>query len=283
MFFLNNHQLTVSILDPVADRERLGPRFCTGGYIYQVEDAQYGPLFSGPEFPAAFPSVINGQGLPEVFQFTLYEHEDEIEAEKLIIGVGAVDKRDPNLPYQLFTNAQTKDFCIWQIAQNENSLRMETTQAYKKWALHLTRDVRLEDRTLTITTQLQNAGGTPLPFRWFAHPFFPINADGQCCRFLMPASLPDNPAFAIKARGALIMNSNYNWREGYFQLLENCRNEKFTALQQHPRLGQIHVKGDFPLAKVAIWANDRTFSFEPFYEDVVPAEHERRWSLAYHF
>jgi hypothetical protein len=53
------------------------------------------------------------------------------------------------------------------------------------------------------------------------------------------------------------------------------------AIQLHPQLEQIHVRGNFPLSKVAIWANDRTFSFEPFYEDIVPTGHEKRWALSY--
>jgi hypothetical protein len=54
------------------------------------------------------------------------------------------------------------------------------------------------------------------------------------------------------------------------------------AIQLHPQLEQIHVTGDSPLSKVAIWANDRTFSFEPFYEEIVPANQEKVWALSYH-
>jgi hypothetical protein len=282
MFHLRNRYLTVPVLDPVADRDRLGPRYCTGGYIFQVEDAKHGPLFSGPEFPAERPAVVNGQGLPEVFQFTLYDDEREIEEEKLIIGVGLVDKRDPAQPYHLFANAHTKEFCDWRIDQNEKCIRMETAQAHKKWALQLAKEVWLVDRMITSYTRLRNTGAAPVPFRWFAHPFFPLNPGWECCRFLMPAKLPDNPAYFINSAGLVQMNRGYNWQEGYFQLLENCQGKKFMAIQLHPQLEQIDVIGDFPLAKVAIWANDRTFSFEPFYEDLVPVGHEKVWAVAYH-
>lgn len=283
MFYLRNQHLTVLLLDPIHDQNRLGPRFCAGGYIYQIEDTARGPLFSGPEFPAEPPAVVNGQGLPEVFQFTLYEDEREIEGEKLIIGVGIVDKREPHLPYNLFTNSQTKSFCPWQITFNESSIRMETTQSYKQWALQLAREVRLEGRTVSSLTQIKNLGATAMTFRWFAHPFFPLNPDWRCSEFLMPMHLPANPAYTITAQNCLQMNPAHNWREGYFQLLENCQNEKFTAIQFHPQLGRLLVAGDFPLLKVAIWANDRTFSFEPFYQDVMAAGEEKRWKLMYHF
>jgi galactose mutarotase-like enzyme len=182
----------------------------------------------------------------------------------LIIGVGIVEKRERQLPYDLFKNAQTKTYCSWQISQNARSIRMLTTQAYKKWALDLEREILLDHRVITITTRLQNTGSTPLPFRWFAHPFFLLNADWQCCRFLMPAQLPENPAFFTNANGFVEMRDHHNWPEGYFQVLEGCEGEKFSAIQLHARLGQMQVRGDFPLSKVAIWANDRTFSFEPF-------------------
>ena len=282
MFYLRNPHLTVAVLDPIVDRDRLGPRFCTGGYIYQVEDVKYGPLFSGPEFPAERPAVVNGQGLPEVFQFTLYDDEREIEEEKLIIGVGMVDKRDPAQPYNLFTNAHTKEFCVWRIVQNEKFIRRETVQAYKKWSFQLVKEVWLANRTITSYTRLRNTGTAPVPFRWFAHPFFPLNPNWECCQFLMPAKLPDNPAFFIQSGGLIEMNHNYNWREGYYQLLENCQGMEFMANQIHPQLEKIHVIGDFPLSKVAIWANDRTFSFEPFYENVVPAGQEKTWALSYY-
>jgi hypothetical protein len=282
VFSLRNQHLIVSILDPIQDQDRLGPRFCTGGYIYQIEDARHGVLCSGPEFPNERPAVTNGQGLPEVFQFTLYEDEREIEGEKLIIGVGIVDKRDPHLPYHLFANSQTQKFCEWQISQSENFIRMETMQAYKQWAFQLTREVRLEGRTLSSATQIKNFGAVETPFRWFAHPFFPINPDWRCCQFLMPMQLPKNPAYFINAEKCVEMNNRYDWREGYFQLLEGCQNQKFSAIQFHPRLKRIYVSGDFPLLKVAIWANERTFSFEPFYQDAVLAGHEKSWALVYH-
>jgi len=282
LFHLRNQHLTVSILDPLNDQDRLGPRFCTGGYIYQVEDSTHGALFSGPEFPVDRPAATNGQGLPEVFQFTLYEDEREIEGEKLIIGVGIVDKRDPQLPYHLFANSQTKIFCDWQVSPDENFIRMETAQAYKQWAFQLTREVRLEGRTICSFTRIKNLGAGATPFRWFAHPFFPLNPDWRCCQFLMPMRLPENPAYSIEAAKILEMKSGYNWREGYFQLLENCQNEKFSVIQFHPQLKRIYVSGNFPLLKVAIWANERTFSCEPFYADIVLAEQEKSWALYYH-
>jgi hypothetical protein len=121
--------------------------------------------------------------LPEVFQFTLYNEEREIEEEKLIIGVGIVDKRDLELPYHLFTNSRVLTLCDWQVFQSVERIRMETAQAYKQWSFQLTKEVLLHDRTITCQTRLRNIGAVPVPFRWFAHPFFPLTPDGRCCRF----------------------------------------------------------------------------------------------------
>src|SRR6266487_3813963 len=68
MLHLANRELTLDLLDPVADAARQGARFCWGGYIYQVHDAKLGPLVSGPEFPNPEPPTFDGQGLPESFR-----------------------------------------------------------------------------------------------------------------------------------------------------------------------------------------------------------------------
>ena len=41
MYTLSNEQLTVSILNPLADQSRFGVRYCTGGYIFQISDAHF--------------------------------------------------------------------------------------------------------------------------------------------------------------------------------------------------------------------------------------------------
>ena len=73
MLTLQNRDLRIDILDPVRDAARLGPRFCWGGYIWQVHDATAGPLLTGPEWPEPAPSAFNGQGLPESFRHRTLE------------------------------------------------------------------------------------------------------------------------------------------------------------------------------------------------------------------
>src|SRR5204862_1140983 len=97
MLTLANDQLVVSLLDPVEDRGRLGSRYCTGGYIYDVTDRQLGPITSGPGYPDEVePPVFDGQGLPEAFPSPLWIGGDVTAANArpaegttmLILGVG---------------------------------------------------------------------------------------------------------------------------------------------------------------------------------------------------
>ena len=90
MITLANSELQVSLLDPTAETSRLGSRYVTGGYIWQVDDLQRGPLLGGAQFPDE-PETFNGQGAPEVFQFTCYRSETEIPQKRVIIGVGTVE------------------------------------------------------------------------------------------------------------------------------------------------------------------------------------------------
>src|SRR5690606_13634653 len=111
MLALANTTLRVEVLDPSADADRmhLGPRFCWGGYVWQVHDAIAGPLLAGPEWPVKQPLPFNGQGLPESFRHAelgsgrplILEHR-----RGFIIGVGDVA---PDSNYELAVTTP----CVW--------------------------------------------------------------------------------------------------------------------------------------------------------------------------
>ena len=44
MLTLANAELTVDLIDPAVEQARLGPRYCWGGYIWQVQDRSIGTL-----------------------------------------------------------------------------------------------------------------------------------------------------------------------------------------------------------------------------------------------
>jgi len=283
MIHLQSPSLRVSILDPVEDRSRLGPRFCTGGYIYQVEHTAHGPLLSGPEFPSERPSVINGQGLPEVFQFTLYDRDDEVPAKKLIIGVGLVDNSSAGSAADLHFQSPVEKFCTWQVSQNAQGILMKTVQSYGEWALSLSRRVNLENGLLTSSTRLRNIGRRDLPFRWFAHPFFPLTKNLACCKFPEGFRIPPNLGFRINDERILEMQRQFPWSTGLFETASIIDGSRFSVLHYHPKLREVLVSGDFPLSKVGIWANDRTFSCEPFHAGRLRTNEEIDWAIAYDF
>jgi hypothetical protein len=73
MLTLANAELTVDLIDPAVEQARLGPRYCWGGYIWQVQDRSIGTLLTGPEWPELTPLPHNGQGLPESFRHSTTE------------------------------------------------------------------------------------------------------------------------------------------------------------------------------------------------------------------
>ena len=91
MLFLTNARLKVHVLDPVADRARLGTRYCTAGFMFQVEDLERGsvPLLSGPTYPDAY-NLFDGQGIPDAFQPALGADRG---GTALGIGVGLIDAK----------------------------------------------------------------------------------------------------------------------------------------------------------------------------------------------
>ena len=90
MHSLKNDQLEVLVLDPEADKERFHTRYCVGGYIYQIHDAQHGALMSGPTYPDSF-NTYDGQGIPDAFNLNPLRRTDDASTTALIIGVGLCD------------------------------------------------------------------------------------------------------------------------------------------------------------------------------------------------
>jgi hypothetical protein len=283
MMVLENSELCVSILHPLDDQDRLGVRFCSGGYVYQVDDKKKGPLFSGPEYPSAAPSVINGQGMPDVFQFTQYENPDECPPAKMIIGVGVLNNVPPQKASDIHFSLPVSERCQWEVAAEADAVTMTTTQSYAGRSLELARVLRLRERTLTSTTRLKNSGTGAMMFRWFAHPFFPRISGGESCMPGFTYALPQNAGFYVDGDGAVGLHETFDWNVGWYQLLEGVEGQLFSVRQRHPLCGEVRVDGDFPMHRVALWANRNTFSIEPFLQRTLHAGEEYEWTLSYRF
>ncbi|NLG15891.1 MAG: hypothetical protein GX556_01015 [Fibrobacter sp.] len=291
MFFIRNNQLIVSVLDPVSDRFRLGSRYCTGGYIWQIRDLSKGDLLSGPLYPDPVPSRFDGQGAPEVFETALGAENASVGEQVLVIGVGTVLRSSPVEPFHVRDNPDVVEFCSWRTKINDFSVVMDSDQEFSKrsgetlneYRLHLQRTVSLQDRQVCSASTLKNTGICKFRVRWFAHPFFPLNSDLSCCSFSTPVSVPENPGFYLTEGKILKRHSEHNWEKGCYQPLGIKSGEPLKITQFHPLSGSVEVNCNFPLAWMPVWGNSRTFSFEPYFDtDLSPGE-SLSWQISYGF
>jgi hypothetical protein len=275
MYSLTNDQLTVEVLDPVADQPRMGARYCTGGYIFQIHDHALGPLLSGPTYPNSF-NTFDGQGIPDAFNLGPLR-AIEASTEALIIGVG-VCELNPN-----YMENEAKTFCEWEIAPSEASLCMTTTQTHDAWSLVLTRTVQLIGRTVRSETQLRNSGIAPIPVRWFPHPFYPQTETDDLIKINAPMSMSENGSFALQSSG-FIARKNWPWVDGRnYMPLNHKAAAPLVVQQRHPRLGLVAATCSYVPSFFPIWGNPNTFSWEPFLERMVAHGQELSWWIDYDF
>jgi hypothetical protein len=275
MLTLRSESLSVSVLDPVSDKDRLGTRYCTGGFIFQVEDVSRGILLSGPTFPESY-NLYDGQGAPDAFQphLAIEQAADGAPTRVLGIGIGLID-----------TAADAVlERCRWQITESEQGLRFQTTQSGGGWTFNLERRLLLNGRTLREETVLSNTGGRHLPFQWYPHPFFPLYPGGECCRVSVPVTLPDNPGYELSENGFLMMKDlPWTGNRNHFQLLGHSGATPVSFLQKHPVTSLVSAACDYVPTRLPVWGNPHTFSFEPYYERNLSPRDEARWSITYDF
>jgi hypothetical protein len=268
MLLLQNDRLRVHVLDPVADRDRLGTRYCAGGYVFQVDDRERDglPLLAGATYPDSF-NVFDGQGAPDAFQPALGADRG---ATALGIGVGLVDA----------AANRVLEFAPWRIERGADALSFTTRQSFEDWEFELHRTLTLTGRTLRVATRLANIGRRLVPFQWYPHPFFPVNPRGECCRFSVPVTLPENPGYELLPDGFLRTKAPHP-PGGWFLWVGTAGDRPVEIVQRHPVLGLVAAWTDYAPAKLPVWGNARTFSFEPYLERVVNPGTEARWSISY--
>jgi hypothetical protein len=280
MLFLKNETLTVSLLDPLGDRDKLGSRYCAGGYIWQVEDERGGPLLSGPFFPGPT-TGFDGQGAPEVFEIALGADAAGIGDEVCVLGVGTVRRESPVKPFHVRDNPMVTRFADWTVKAGENEIAMWAHQSFRDQGAQIARRVRLRGRELESRTEVANTGEASLPLRWFAHPFFPPRE--RLFRFSLECGVPANPAFEMDAEGFLRRRPDFDWSRGFFQPLQFPLGHPLRAEMEHAKTGTLALHCDFPLAAMPVWGNANAFSIEPYFHTVLTPGASASWSVHYHF
>lgn len=282
MLRLANRELTVELLDPAdaVEAARQGPRFCWGGYIWQIHDAKFGPLLAGPEFPKSDPTPFNGQGLPESFRHR--QRDTNVPfiwsgQTGLALGAGklAADA----------TNAVTlTEPCQWTIKASVDHIVFQTQQSVAGFSYELTRTIELRGRTVTSTTRLINAGESRLALEWFAHPFFALTA-GRAQLILPPGtSLPDNPGFALAGDGTLTFKRAFvKSDDSQFSIVALPTNRALEIGLDHPALARVTFATSFAPDECPVWANAHTVSVEPYLHLDLGAGESRDWELRYGF
>ena len=278
MLHLASDQLCIDLLDPVADRARLGPRFCWGGFIWQVHDRQAGPLLTGPEWPNPTPAPHNGQGLPESFR-----HSTTAGQPLLWNGVDGLAPGAGALGHDTTGAVVVTEHAVWQIDVQPQRAAFRTAQSVAAWSYELERTIELDHRQIRSVSKLTNRGPTPLVLEWFAHPFFAL-AEGRA-RVSVPAGtgLPENRGFALTDGEITLRRAFAGSDDGHLEHLTLPAGQPFATRLSHPHLTHLQFATSFIPFKCVLWANGNTLSLEPFLALSLAPGETRQWSLRYEF
>lgn len=279
MLHLANAGLSLDVLDPEADRARLGQRYGWGGYLWQVNDAHHGALLAGPEWPEKNPNTDNGQGLPEACRHRTTKGEPLLWQDDvgLLPGGGKLGRNAAGATV-------VTEPCQWEIETHADRLLFRTAQTVGNWSYQLARKIELHGRQLLSVTQLTNRAATPLVLEWFAHPFFALNADGRSTLQLPPGTkLDENPGYELSGRKLTFRRRFAGKDDGHLVHLQLPPGTPLHVTLSHPKIRHVSFKTSFAPSKVVLWANGNTVSVEPFQSLHLGPGETRQWTLTYDF
>ncbi|MPN34473.1 hypothetical protein SDC9_181967 [bioreactor metagenome] len=95
--------------------------------------------------------------------------------------------------------------------------------------------------------------------------------------------MPESLGYRLKDDGFIHRKPDHAWPRGCYCALDlKRRDQVLHAVQKHPKVGEIAVDTYFPPSALPIWGNDRTFSFEPYFDRTLLADEEACWGVTYH-
>lgn len=287
MLYLANARLRVALLDPsdATDAARLGPRFCAGGFIWQIHDLAAGPapvpLLSGPEYPSLTPTPFNAQGLPESFR---HRTRDGAPLTWNATGLHGLALGAGTLTADAAGNVTLTAPCGWTITPAADHVLFQTRQAAAGFSYALSRKIELADRTITSSTELTNLSDAPLALEWFAHPFWPLTH--HRARLALPAgtTLPANPGFALASDGTLTFTRPFvTPADSQFALLTLPASRPLALSLDHPTLARVTFATNFVPSECPVWANAHTVSVEPYLALRLAPGETRHWHVRHGF
>lgn len=280
MLTLENRELRVEVLDPIADVARQGTRYCWGGYIWQVHDQTLGPLVSGPEWPEPKPTAFNGQGLPESFRHRSRDGRPLTWRgnEGIAIGIGT-------LALDAAGNVILAQPCPWTIETTPGSIVFRTAQAAAGISYRLTRTIELNGRTLRSISEVTSHGEAPFELQWFAHPFFALGTEALDLRVELPAGavIPENAGFET-ANGALTPKRRFGGGDdGQFVVMTVDRSQPFHTVLRGAGVPAVDFRTSFVPDECPVWGNRATFSIEPYRIVTLQPGQTLSWETVYSF
>lgn len=278
MHTLANAQLSIELLSPEADQDRLGPRFCWGGYIWQITDRRAGPLLTGPEWPKADPLPFNGQGLPESFRHRTRDGQPLTWHGQQGVALGGGE-----LGQDAAGETVVARPCEWRITDQADRVEYHTTHAAAGFAYEIVRRIELRHRTVWSVSQLTNRSTEPLKLQWFAHPFFALTDRLIEMEVPVGASLAENPGFQIDGRRFTQKRRFAHEKDGHMDFLRLRPGQTLNARLNHPKLAALDFATSFVPSEVVVWGNSVTFSIEPYQTLSIAPGQTQSWNLRYDF
>ncbi len=279
MLKLANDQLRIDVLDPTANADLLGPRFCAGAFVWQIHDAAAGPLLSGPEGPEPTPDPFNGHGIPEACRDRARSGQAWLwqDDEGFAPGVGTLQRNADGV----FISQP----CNWHLDIGPTRAEFRSRHAAAGYEAELTRTLELDGRTLQSHSRLTNRGKKPMELEWFAHPFFALDSQGAIAVELPPgASIAPDSGFLLEANILRGARRYFGKDDGAFTLPDGLTQRTLDVNISHPALKNgIQFNTDFVPSECPIWMNGFTFSIEPYQRLSVATGETREWQLTYVF